>query len=107
MNWNFLEGRTYHESIQTSRCEYLILSYSIKSWDPAEEGVWKLWEYGSSIFLPLARSVESCPSRSQETKCEESKKAKSNGDDDLGGDVSLVLVVALILVAILGGHHAK
>ena len=83
----------------------MILGNLIKSWDPSKEGVWELWEYGSCIFLLLPRSIERCPSWSQETKGEEGEETESNGDDGLSDDVSLILIVVLVLIT-LGVRHS-
>lgn len=101
----YLGQGTYDESVKASRRKHLILGDSIESWDPSKEGVWELWKYGRCIFLPLPSSVERCPSWSQETKGEKGEEAKSNGDDGLSDDVSLVLTLALIFVAIVIRHR--
>lgn len=82
----------------------MILRNSIKSWNPSKEGVWELWEYGSRVFLLPPRSIERCPSWSQETKGEEGEEAEGNRDDDLSDDVSLILTIALVLIAIAVSH---
>lgn len=101
----YLGQGAYDESVKASRRKYLILGDSIESWDPSKEGVWKLWEYGRCIFLPLASRIERGPSWSQETEGEKGEEAKSNGDDGLSDDASLVLTLALIFVAIVICHR--
>lgn len=83
----------------------MIFGNLIKNWDPSKEGVWELWEYGSCIFLLLPRSIERCPSWSQEAKGEEGEETESNGDDGLSDDVSLILILVLVLVT-LGVRHS-
>lgn len=100
-----LDWSAYDESVKACRRKYLILGDSIESWDPSKEGVWELWEYGRCIFLPLPSSVERRPSWSQETKGKKGGEAKGDGDDGLSDDVSLILTLALIFVAIVIGHR--
>lgn len=67
---------TYNECIKPRGGENLLLRHTVQAGNPSEQGIRKSGQANLGVESALARSVESRPSRTKNTKCDKSRDAE-------------------------------